>query len=113
MASKLPYNIRDRNVETYLGGLGMFFEPQYSLGRILSAKLTLIMTVVDDTTDAYATLPEVKSLHDAFQRYLCRALSTTIHTMLSCIYDLYIFFFSVNANERKSHIGSRRNYEII
>jgi len=61
-------------VETYLGGLGVLFEPRYSLARIFLAKLTLIMTVVDDTCDAYATLPEVQSLHDAFHRYVCRGL---------------------------------------
>jgi hypothetical protein len=61
-------------VETYLGGLGVLFEPRYSLARIFLAKLTLIMTVVDDTCDAYATLPEVQSLHDAFHRWDLRAM---------------------------------------
>ncbi|AEE77582.1 Terpenoid cyclases/Protein prenyltransferases superfamily protein [Arabidopsis thaliana] len=74
IASKLPYSIRERNVETYLGGLGVLFEPRYSLARIFLAKLTLIMTVVDDTCDAYATLPEVQSLHDAFHRWDLRAM---------------------------------------
>ncbi|KFK38812.1 hypothetical protein AALP_AA3G163500 [Arabis alpina] len=68
LAPKLPY-IRDRNVEVYLGGLGIFFEPRYSLGRIHAGKLTLALTLVDDTCDAYATLPEVARLHDAFQRW--------------------------------------------
>ncbi|CAG7890229.1 unnamed protein product [Brassica rapa] len=68
MASQLSY-IRDRSVEIYFGMLGMFFEPRYSLGRIHTVKLTMVLTVVDDTCDAYATLPEVISLHDAFQRW--------------------------------------------
>ncbi|KAL0857562.1 hypothetical protein Bca101_062716 [Brassica carinata] len=68
MASKLSY-IRDRNVEFYFAVLGMFFEPRYSLGRIHATKLSMVMTVLDDTCDAYATLPEVISLHDAFQRW--------------------------------------------
>ncbi|ESQ43213.1 hypothetical protein EUTSA_v10015429mg [Eutrema salsugineum] len=68
IAAKLPYNIRDRTVETYLGLMGMFFEPRYSLERVIATKLTMVMTAVDDTCDAYATLPEVISLHDAFQR---------------------------------------------
>ncbi|KAF8086177.1 hypothetical protein N665_0633s0028 [Sinapis alba] len=68
MAPKLSY-IRDRNVELFFGVLGMFFEPRYSLARINATKLTMVLTVVDDTCDAYATLPEVISLHDAFQRW--------------------------------------------
>ncbi|KAJ0244743.1 Terpenoid synthase 17 [Hirschfeldia incana] len=68
MAPKLSY-IRDRYVEFFFGVLGMFFEPRYSLGRIYATKLTLVNTVLDDTCDAYATLPEVISLHDAFQRW--------------------------------------------
>ena len=70
MAPNLSY-IRDRNVEIFLAVLGMFFEPRYSLGRIRAAKLSMVVTAVNDTCDAYATLPEVISLHDAFQRYLC------------------------------------------
>lgn len=68
MAPKLSY-IRDRIVEAFLYAVGVFFEPRYSLGRIHSAALSVIMSAVDDTCDAYATLPEVISFHDAFQRW--------------------------------------------
>ncbi|CAH8391861.1 unnamed protein product [Eruca vesicaria subsp. sativa] len=73
MAPKLSY-IRDRNVEFFFAILGMFFEPRYSLGRIHATKLSMVVTVVDDTCDAYATLPEVISLHDAFHRWDLRAM---------------------------------------
>lgn len=78
MASKLSY-IRDRIVEAFFYAVAMFFEPRYSRGRIYAAALSVIVSVVDDTCDAYATLPEVISFHDAFQRYLCRVLSTSMH----------------------------------
>ncbi|KAF8118597.1 hypothetical protein N665_0004s0078 [Sinapis alba] len=68
MAPKLSY-IRDRIVEAFLFAVGMFFEPRYSRGRIHATILSMIVSVVDDTCDAYATLPEVISLHDAFQRW--------------------------------------------
>ncbi|KAL0855285.1 hypothetical protein Bca101_060438 [Brassica carinata] len=68
LASKLPY-IRDRIVEVFFAALTMYFEPRYSLGRIIVAKLTALGTVMNDTCDAYATLPEVASLDDAFQRW--------------------------------------------
>lgn len=69
MAPKVSY-MRDRIVEAFLYAVGMFFEPRYSLGRNHATKLSMVVSVVDDTCDAYATLPEVISLHDAFQRYL-------------------------------------------
>ncbi|KAL0667899.1 hypothetical protein Bca4012_030603 [Brassica carinata] len=55
LASKLPH-IRDRVVECHFMSLGAYFEQQYSLGRIIVAKITMIVVVVDDTYDAYATL---------------------------------------------------------
>ncbi|CAH8260483.1 unnamed protein product [Arabidopsis lyrata] len=61
LVSKLPY-IRDRLVECHFASLGTYFEPQYSLGRIILAKIMMIVVVVDDTYDAYATLPEVTAL---------------------------------------------------
>ncbi|KAH0891374.1 hypothetical protein HID58_053803 [Brassica napus] len=68
LSSKLPY-FRDRIVEVFFGSLAMYFEPRYSLGRIIVAKLTAVATVFNDTCDAYGTLPEVTSLVDAFQRW--------------------------------------------
>lgn len=68
LASKLPY-IRDRIVEVFFGALTMYFEPRYSLGRIIVSKLTAVATVFNDTCDAYGTLAEVTSLVDAFQRF--------------------------------------------
>uniref|UniRef100_A0A1J3IJI0 Terpenoid synthase 25 n=1 Tax=Noccaea caerulescens TaxID=107243 RepID=A0A1J3IJI0_NOCCA len=68
LASKLPY-IRNRTVENFLGSLAIFFEPRYSLGRMITTKLTMILTVVDDTYDAYATLPEATSFTDSLQRW--------------------------------------------
>ncbi|KAL1202395.1 Terpenoid synthase 17 [Cardamine amara subsp. amara] len=68
LASKLPF-IRDRIVEIYSGALTMYFEPRYSLGRILVTKLTVIGTVLNDTCDAYGNLLEVTSLVDSLQRW--------------------------------------------
>ncbi|XP_006394502.2 terpenoid synthase 25 [Eutrema salsugineum] len=69
LASKLPFTFRDRNVECYFGMMGISFEPRYSLARIIGTKISMIMTLVDDTYDAYATLPEVISFTDALQRW--------------------------------------------
>jgi len=82
LASKLPY-IRDRLVESHLVALGPYFEPHYSLGRIIVAKINMIMVVVDDTYDAYATLPEVKALTECLQRYSERSRSLFLYTQLT------------------------------
>ncbi|KAF3575856.1 hypothetical protein DY000_02030589, partial [Brassica cretica] len=68
LASKLPH-IRDRVVECHFMSLGAYFEQQYSLGRIIVAKITMIVVVVDDTYDAYATLTEAIALTECLQRY--------------------------------------------
>ena len=68
IVSKLPYS-RARLVESYFYGLGMFFEPQHSLGRIISAKTTALLTAIDDTYDSYGTLDELITFTDAIERY--------------------------------------------
>lgn len=68
LASKLPNSFRDRIAEFFFGMMGIYFEPRYSLARVISTKISMIMTVVDDTYDAYGTLPEVISFTDALQR---------------------------------------------
>lgn len=68
-SSKLGY-IRDRVVEAYLCTITWFFEPCYSLGRIISAKLTILSSVMDDTFDSYASFEEILLFNDAIQR-LC------------------------------------------
>ncbi|WZY86716.1 hypothetical protein YC2023_033100 [Brassica napus] len=58
---------RDRDVECHFMSLGEYFEPQYSHGRIIVAKITMIVVVVDDTYDAYATLTEAIALTECLQ----------------------------------------------
>lgn len=63
-----PY-IRDRVPEIYLWILGLYFEPRYSLARIIATKITLFLVVLDDTYDAYATIEEIRLLTDAINKY--------------------------------------------
>ena len=67
---RLPY-IRDRGAESHFVANGVYFEPKYSLGRISLAKVVLVITVLDDTYDAYGTLEELQLLTTAFERYIC------------------------------------------
>ena len=66
--SKLPY-ARNRAAECYLWTLSVYYEPQYSLARIILVKTILVLSVTDDTYDAYGTFDELKLYTDAIQRY--------------------------------------------
>ncbi|VFQ84629.1 unnamed protein product [Cuscuta campestris] len=57
-AKTLPY-ARDRAVECYFWALGVYFEPKYSKARVMLAKNICIVSILDDTYDAYGTIPEL------------------------------------------------------
>ncbi|KAF2297397.1 hypothetical protein GH714_022992 [Hevea brasiliensis] len=44
------------------------FEPEYTLARLMITKYTKMLSVVDDTYDAYGTIDELRRFTDAFQR---------------------------------------------
>ncbi|XP_019178967.1 PREDICTED: vetispiradiene synthase 3-like [Ipomoea nil] len=67
-ATTLPY-ARDRAVECYFWALGVYFEPQYSKARVMPAKNISIVSILDDTYDAYGTLEELDVYTDVIQRW--------------------------------------------
>jgi hypothetical protein len=85
----LPY-ARDRIVECYFWILGVYFEPCYSRARIITTKYIILLSVLDDTYDIYATLDECRLLTIAFKRYLT---SLGIHFVGSKITSIMIFIF--------------------
>uniref|UniRef100_M1BK53 Vetispiradiene synthase n=1 Tax=Solanum tuberosum TaxID=4113 RepID=M1BK53_SOLTU len=64
----LPY-ARDRAVECYFWTVGVYAEPQYSQARVMLAKTIAIISLLDDTFDAYGTVKELEVYTDAIQRY--------------------------------------------
>ncbi|KAA8523762.1 hypothetical protein F0562_010185 [Nyssa sinensis] len=68
LASKLPF-ARDRLVECYFWILGVYFEPNYSVGREFVTKIIALTSVIDDIYDVYGTLEEVKLFTDAIERW--------------------------------------------
>ncbi|CAH9106122.1 unnamed protein product [Cuscuta europaea] len=64
----LPY-ARDRAVECYFWALGVYFEPQYSKARVMLAKNILIVSILDDTYDAYGTIEELNVYTDAICKW--------------------------------------------
>lgn len=60
---------RDRAVEGYIWALGVYYEPKYSLARIMLAKVIALATVLDDMYDIYATLDELQLFTEAIERF--------------------------------------------
>ncbi|KAL4273156.1 hypothetical protein GQ457_13G002750 [Hibiscus cannabinus] len=65
---KLPF-ARDRVVEGYFWIMGVYFEPQYSLGRKMLTKVIAMASIVDDTYDSYATYDELIPYTAAIERW--------------------------------------------
>ncbi|XP_060672679.1 alpha-copaene synthase-like [Ziziphus jujuba] len=65
---KLPY-ARDRLVELYSWIYAMFFEPKYSLARVLVTKVVAMASIIDDTFDAYGTYEEIKLFTESIIRW--------------------------------------------
>ncbi|CAE5978060.1 unnamed protein product [Arabidopsis arenosa] len=62
LTSKWPSQFRERIVEAWLAGLMMYFEPQFSDGRVIAAKFTYLLTILDDVFDHYFSIDELTRL---------------------------------------------------
>uniref|UniRef100_A0A0E0DCP4 Terpene synthase n=1 Tax=Oryza meridionalis TaxID=40149 RepID=A0A0E0DCP4_9ORYZ len=67
--------IRDRTIEGYTWSYMMFYEEGFAFTRIFVAKLIALVTVMDDTYDAHATIEECHQLNTAIQRWDKSAIS--------------------------------------
>ncbi|KAK7272466.1 hypothetical protein RJT34_29076 [Clitoria ternatea] len=67
-ATKVSY-ARDRVVECYFWALAMSYEPEYSIERMVVAKLIACISLLDDTYDAYGTIEELELFTLAIQRW--------------------------------------------
>ncbi|XP_027162920.1 viridiflorene synthase-like [Coffea eugenioides] len=105
IVSKLPYS-RARLVESYFYGLGMFFEPQHSLGRIISAKTTALLTAIDDTYDSYGTLDELITFTDAIERWDAKE----IDRLSICMRTSYLALLNVSDGVDNELTAQQRSY---
>nr|DAD20690.1 TPA_asm: hypothetical protein HUJ06_022153 [Nelumbo nucifera] len=67
-ASKIPY-ARNIVVECYFWMMGVYPEPQYSLGWMILTKVIAMTSILDDTYDAYGTFEELQLFTDAMERF--------------------------------------------
>ncbi|XP_062079567.1 myrcene synthase, chloroplastic-like [Humulus lupulus] len=65
---------RDRLMECFLWKLGVTFEAEFSYYRRISARLYVLITVIDDIYDVYGTLEELELFSNAVERWDVKAI---------------------------------------
>ncbi|TKY49012.1 terpene synthase 2 [Spatholobus suberectus] len=86
--TQVPY-ARDRLVESYLWSLAMSYKPEYSNGRMFVGKLIGVVTLLDDTYDAYGTIKELELFTEAIQRWDISPIESLPRCM-KVVYDAVI-----------------------
>ncbi|XP_076890216.1 alpha-copaene synthase-like [Bidens hawaiensis] len=74
LQTKIRY-VRERVPELYMWILAFFLEPHYSQARIITTKIVVIVSVLDDTYDACSTIEEARLLTRAINRWDISAMS--------------------------------------
>ncbi|KAH9602228.1 hypothetical protein KSS87_000068 [Heliosperma pusillum] len=93
--TKLSY-ARQRCVECHFWATAMYFEPQYSEARMLLIRVLLVISILDDTYDAFATFEEIQLLTRAFERWDLTAMNQFpkeyMKLVFQFVYDNYEHF---------------------
>ncbi|XP_045822296.1 (-)-germacrene D synthase-like [Trifolium pratense] len=99
LANKLPY-ARDRIIECSFWVLTTFFEPKYSQARKIMTKTINLLSVIDDTYDAYGTIDELELFTKAIER-LTNTSHGRKHIFTSPLFFpwLSLLLFLVNFNK--------------
>ncbi|XP_047947370.1 terpineol synthase, chloroplastic-like [Salvia hispanica] len=91
LSEKLPF-ARDRIVECYLWTLvGGLSQPQYGYSRIMATKANILITLIDDIFDVYATLDELHLFNDVIHRWDLEAVNQLPNYMQICFLTLNNF----------------------
>ncbi|KAL9381833.1 hypothetical protein Peur_024868 [Populus x canadensis] len=105
-SEEFPY-ARDRIVEIYFWANAIHFEPQYAISRMVVTKYTKIVSLLDDTYDAYASFEEIQHFSDAIERCCMDAIDQLPAEYLKVLYRALLNLF----NETESDMGKQgRSY---
>ncbi|KAF2285852.1 hypothetical protein GH714_008426 [Hevea brasiliensis] len=105
VARNMPY-ARDRVVECYFWMMGLYYEPEYSIGRSIMTKVIATTSLLDDTYDNYATCEELELLTEAIERWDIKAkdsLPDYMKITYCALIDVYIEIEEHLAKEGKSY----------
>ncbi|GJV97582.1 beta-caryophyllene synthase [Tanacetum coccineum] len=104
--NNLPY-VRDRIVESFFWGFGLYSEPHHSLARVFLGKVIQIMTTLDDTYDAYGTYEELTIFTEAAQRWSITCLDELpdyMKLVYRVLIEMYQEMEEIMAKEEKTHL---------
>ncbi|KAI7727440.1 hypothetical protein M8C21_024343 [Ambrosia artemisiifolia] len=90
--------VRDRVPECYVWALALYLEPYYSQARIITTKVLMLLVVLDDTYDAYATIEEIRVLTRAINMW---DIDTAMSQLPEYIKPYYKFVLNVYAEWKK------------
>ncbi|KAH0449970.1 hypothetical protein IEQ34_020662 [Dendrobium chrysotoxum] len=68
LSENLPF-ARDRFAELHFWMIGAYFEPCYSRARIMTTKLLILTSILDDIYDQYGTIEELELLTGKIERW--------------------------------------------
>ncbi|XP_052178430.1 (-)-germacrene D synthase-like [Diospyros lotus] len=102
---KLPF-ARDRVVECYFWIMGVYFEPQYELGRRILTKVIAMASIIDDTYDVYGTFEELAFFTDAVEKWhvgATRQLPEYMRLCYEALLDIYNMIEEEMAKQGRSY----------
>lgn len=108
LSRKLPF-ARNKDVEAYFWALATFYEPQYTLGRAMFTKVAKILTIMDDTYDAYGLYDELELYTEAVLRWdksCMNKLPDYMKLTYENLLDTFDGFEQDLAKEARSHLVS-------
>ncbi|XP_049345899.1 sesquiterpene synthase 15b-like [Solanum verrucosum] len=112
LANELPFT-RDRVVELYFWSLGVYFEPQNKVARIILAKVLCFVSITtDDIYDTYGTLHELTLLTNAIERWNIDA-AENLAPYMKIFYTALLHLYKEVENElAKENKSFRVNFPI-
>ncbi|KNA11925.1 hypothetical protein SOVF_130630 [Spinacia oleracea] len=100
--NRLPY-ARQRSVECHFWSIAMYYEPQYSFARLLLSKVLLVISILDDSYDAYGTFEELELLTQAFERWDLNAMDQFPADYMKLVFQFVYNTYNEFAKEMTEH----------
>ncbi|KAG6737266.1 hypothetical protein POTOM_058780 [Populus tomentosa] len=110
-AEEFPY-ARDRIVEIYFWANGIHFEPQYAFSRMMVTKYTKLVSLVDDTYDAYASFEEIQHFTNAIERCSMNAIDQLPADYMKVLYRALLNLFNETENDMGKQGRSYASYYV-
>ncbi|XP_051152104.1 beta-caryophyllene synthase-like [Andrographis paniculata] len=107
--TKLPF-ARDRMVECYFWILGLYFEPQFYVGRIILSKVIMLASTIDDIYDVHGTFDELQKFTEAITRWDTTAMEKLPPYMKTCYQALLNVYEEIEELARVEDSATFTNY---